>query len=476
MASQSFTILPFINPPAGVYDAINAVSSLNNNFSVSQSFNGIVNSGSESCASLIVSGQTTLNGGLIVAGNVDLPAGAINQSEVQSGYVDLLNAQTKAGILTLSSPPVMSGASISANTIPALSIVNDSLGDAQISAGGVGQSSVASGYVDLANAQTKLGVLTLSSPPVMSGASISANTIPALSIVNDSLGDAQISAGGVGQDSVASGYVDLVNAQSAIAGAKSFSNALTANLGLTVNGGVGTFNSGISTTTLSSSGSASLNSLSVAGSATVLNNLNVTNNINAGGGITAPTFTGALTGNASTATLASTVSITTDNTSGSYFIPFIKTSGSSTLFCDSATVPLMTYNPSTGLISSSALTISGNSTLSGVILPVAQTILTITAGAIALNLNNLSKNEFLLPSAGFTANITSITFSNAIVNSKFNIYIQGGTANRNISKNLGAGQVNNLAGNTQISASSTWRCSGVVLSPTLVALDFKNFT
>jgi hypothetical protein len=125
----------------------------------------------------------------------------------------------------------MSGASITANTVPAASIVNDSIGDAQIATAGVGQTSVASGYVDLANPQTIAGVKTFSSAPVHSGAAITSNTIPAASIVNKSIGDAQIALAGIGQTSVASGYVDLANAQT-IAGNKTFSGT-TAAQGLT---------------------------------------------------------------------------------------------------------------------------------------------------------------------------------------------------------------------------------------------------
>jgi hypothetical protein len=209
--SQSYTILPFINPPAGAYDALNAVASLNNNFSVSQSFNGIVNSGSESCASLSVSGASTFTGVCTFASIPKFNAGIeVSIAEVDTGTLSVTGSSSLNGGLTV----------FGAVSLPASSVV---------------QSFVSSGYVDLVNAQTVAGVKTFSSPPVASGASLSANTVPALSIVNKSLGDAQISLSGISQTSVSSGYVDLVNAQS-IAGAKTLSGLLSANAGLSVTG------------------------------------------------------------------------------------------------------------------------------------------------------------------------------------------------------------------------------------------------
>jgi hypothetical protein len=275
----------------------------------------------------------------------------------------------------------------------------------------------------------------------MSGSSISSNTIPSLSIVNKSISDAQITLSGIGQSSISSGYVDLSSGQT-IAGIKTFN-------------GVCSFTNGVS----------------------------------------ASTFTGSLSGNATTATLAQTVNILTDNTAGTYYVPFLKSNvGSDSLFVDDVSVPILSYNPSTGsltsgsllcsagitgagLTSSNGLVVSsGNISLqSGIILPTSQTVLTIVAGVVTVNLNNLSLNEFILPSANFTSNITSFVFTNGIVNSKFYIYIQG-AANRTVNKNLGVGQVNTLSGNTQIASGSTWRVEGTVLSATLTSLQWINFT
>ena len=61
----------------------------------------------------------------------------------------------------------------------------------------------------------------------------------------------------------------------------------------------------------------------------------------------ASTFSGSLSGNASTASTSASITLTGDNTSGAYFIPFCKTVGtSSALFVDNGTTPL-SYDPST---------------------------------------------------------------------------------------------------------------------------------
>ena len=66
--------------------------------------------------------------------------------------------------------------------------------------------------------------------------------------------------------------------------------------------------------------------------------------------LTATTFSGSLSGNASS---ASSVSLTSDNTNGTYYLPFSKTVASnSTLYVDNTTGPL-TYNPSTSTMTAS---------------------------------------------------------------------------------------------------------------------------
>ena len=500
MASGSYTILPYINPPATYVDVTSAVSNIglvDNNFTVPQTFAGIVDSANLSVAgtsrftgkatfdaapdflaginvaisevdtgTLVVSGSSSLNGGLTVAGSLVLPASSVTQSMVSSGYVDLSNAQTIAGIKTLSSPPIMSGASISAASIP--------------------DSALSANNALLNSAQTFSGIKTFSAVPVLSGAGITSASIP---------------------DSALSANNALLSGVQTFSGAKTFSSAVVV--------------PAISASGLIS-GSAGL---TISAGASSVQALTATS-------VTAPTFTGALVGNASTATLASTVTVTSDNTAGTFFIPYIKTTaGSDALYVDDVTAPLLTYNPSIGSIAvgalassgmvqalngltinatslggdlninngaslkinstgtltvggastlSSTLAVSGISTLSGgIVIPTVQIQLGITAGVITINLNNLSYNECILPASAFTANVTGIAVTSAIVNAKFNIYIIGGAAAHNINKNLSSGavsQVNNLAGNTSISAGAIWRCQGVILSSTLMTLDFTNYT
>ena len=75
--------------------------------------------------------------------------------------------------------------------------------------------------------------------------------------------------------------------------------------------------------------------------------------------ITANTFNGVLSG---TATNATNVGITSDNTAGTYYIPFAKTSGTGNkpLFIDDTTTPL-SYNPNTGVLTAVSYAGSGAS-------------------------------------------------------------------------------------------------------------------
>jgi hypothetical protein len=144
-----------------------------------------------------------------------------------AGIVSLADAQTIAGIKTFSSPPVMSGASITASTIPSTAINNTT-------------------FVTLTGAQTVAGVKTFSSAPVMSGASITASTIPSTAINNTTfvtLTGAQTVAGvktfssppimdgtsinaATIQDSALSSNVDLLNGTQTFTGAKTFTGGI----------------------------------------------------------------------------------------------------------------------------------------------------------------------------------------------------------------------------------------------------------
>ena len=423
---MSFTILPFINPPCGGIDITNAVAGvagIDNQFTVSQTMAGLVDSGA-----LSVAGLSSLSGGLsVLAGAVSLPLASIADSAL-SANVPLKNvANTFSAVNTFSQPPVLSGASISAGTIPALAHVDKSLGDAQIALAGIGQSSIASGYVDLLSAQSVSGVKTFSQAPVLSGASISAGTIPALSVVNKSLGDAQITLAGIGQSSIASGYVDLASAQS-VAGIKTFSSACIFSANLTCSGGI--------------SGNLSGNATS-----------------------------------ATTATTASQVAITSDNTNGSYWIPFVKSNiASDSLFVDEALTPLLTYNPSLGLLTAGVLTVPGTTTLSNVILPSSFIACTTIAGILTIPMGGFSLGNF---SHTTTENINDIAITSPVVGSRAVLVVTGGSSARTMSKNVSvAGQVilNSLSGNTNIASGSTWICNIFVISAGLISMTWANVT
>ena len=401
MSSSSYTILPYSLPyTQEVQDALNmenAFLTQSNNFSVPQNFAGIVNSGSDSCASLAVSGNATIVGSL------------------------------NAGPSTVSS----------------LAVTNASVFNGQIS----GTSASMSGLISGANGLTiNSGAVSF---PVQSqsGASVINNTLPALSIVDKSIGDAQIALAGISQSSVLNGYMDLSTDQYII-GNKEFAGATR-------------FLSGITNLGASALEQVQCTQLYAA-------DINVNNNVSA------LTFTGDLNGNASTCSIATNIIVRTDNTAGSFAIPFIKTSdGNDSIYVDDAATPFMTYRPSDGLFSTANLTISTVATLSQVVLPIAQTVLATISGLVAVNLSNYSFNEFSLP---MTANITSFTFSNVIVNSSFNIYlVNSSPANKTISKALSSGtiaSINTLGGNTSVAVNAVYLIRGKVLSPTLVLLQF----
>jgi len=329
MSSGSYTIA-YSNPPAVGQDLlINTapafIGAQNNNFSVSQTFTaGIVDSGNLTVAgtsrftgictfdaipqfdagievdististgSLAVSGASTLSGGVTVVGAVVLPSASVSDSALSSNVVLLNTPQTISAVKTFSAVPVLSGASITAGTIPASSIVASSLSSTQITPSGIVQASLANGYVDLSSAQTVAGIKTLSSPPVMSGASITAGTIPALSIVSNSISDTQILAGGIGQASVASGYVTATSASSqSIAGQKTFSASaafsagLSSGAGAQINGGTLSCQQ-LSATSILNSGSLTSTSITASG-AISCTTLTPSGLLTANGGLTIP--------------------------------------------------------------------------------------------------------------------------------------------------------------------------------------------
>jgi hypothetical protein len=130
-------------------------------------------------ANTTITGTYTFSGNPIFNTNA-IPLGAI--ADISISYVDLFNSQIIDGVKTFSLSPVMSGASITANSISVSSINSVGLTDfvnALIPAS-------TSNFVDLSNAQSIGGTKTFLSAPVMSGASITVGSIP-LSAISSNL-------------------------------------------------------------------------------------------------------------------------------------------------------------------------------------------------------------------------------------------------------------------------------------------------
>lgn len=141
--------------------------------------------------------------------------------------------------------------------------------------------------------------------------------------------------------------------------------------------------------------------------------------------ISATTFTGALTGNATTATTATTASninLTSDNSTGIYYIPFSKTiTTSNALYIDNVTGPL-TYNPSAGNLTAPTFTgaLSGTATN-------ASNVLTTTSNTTVINLvggvtNTLTYQLLYMALAlPLTYNTSNGTLSCPVINSTTSI-------------------------------------------------------
>jgi hypothetical protein len=132
---------------------------------------------------------------------------------------------------------------------------------------------------------------------------------------------------------------------------------------------------------------------------------------------------------------SSTIALTSDNTSGSYFLPFAKTlSSTSTLFIDNVTGPL-TYNPSTAVMSCGFF--SG-----AILLPTTQNVATYAAGALSISgASNGQTPSFRSSSISFTGGsntVSSLTLTNMIVGGRYRCAIYNGGSN-NLTLNTGLG-------------------------------------
>jgi hypothetical protein len=131
------------------------------------------------------------------------------------------------------------------------------------------------------------------------------------------------------------------------------------------------------------------------------------------------------------------INLTSDNTAGTYFLPFSKTSTATgnSLFIDNVTGPL-TYNPSTGIMSS--LYFSGD-----VILPLTQNTATFAGTTLSVsgasNGSNVSFRNSSVVITGGSNTISALTLTGLIVNGTYKIGIlNNGTNNLTINTGLGA--------------------------------------
>ena len=140
--------------------------------------------------------------------------------------------------------------------------------------------------------------------------------------------------------------------------------------------------------------------------------------------LTASIFSGALSGNATSSTTVSTVS---DNTAGTFYLPFVKTTAIITpnqqIYIDDTTGPL-TYNPSTGALSSTSFVGSLSGASSGVNLPTTQNLATFATGV--LTWAGLSSQSFKNSNIIFTGTsniVATLTTSQQQVNGEY--YLSG---------------------------------------------------
>ena len=149
--------------------------------------------------------------------------------------------------------------------------------------------------------------------------------------------------------------------------------------------------------------------------------------------VTATTFSGSLSGNSSS---SSSVSITSDNTAGTYYPTFVKSLASnSSVYIDNATGPL-TYNPSNGVLN--ALYHSGD-----VILPTSPNIATYAGTTISMsgasNGQSVSFHNSNIIFTGITNTVNVLNLTNMIANGSYKLGIlNSGTGNLTFNISLGA--------------------------------------
>jgi hypothetical protein len=161
--------------------------------------------------------------------------------------------------------------------------------------------------------------------------------------------------------------------------------------------------------------------------------------------ITTTTFSGSLSGNSSS---ASSVAITSDNTAGTYFLPFCKTlSTNSPLFADNVTGPL-TYDPSVGVLT--ALYHSGD-----IIIPTSQNTATYAGTTLSIsgasNGQNVSFRSSSITITGGSNSVTALTLTGMVVGGRYRCGIlNNGSGNLTFQTGLGSNIKTFYSSNVQI--------------------------
>ena len=182
-----------------------------------------------------------------------------------------------------------------------------------------------------------------------------------------------------------------------------------------------------------------INLNSTSGNVNINSILNMNDNdIAAVNNITATTFTGALSGNAtsaSSATTATNVTISDNNTNSPFYPVFVTTNtGNLPLYVDKNSNPF-TYNPSTGNLTSTTFT-------GGLALPTTNTTATFATNTLTITGSTTSTfKNFSIGFTGITNTITTLSLSSFPVNAEYYVTIyNGGTGILTINATgLGAG-------------------------------------
>ena len=419
--SQSYTILPYINPPAGAYDAINAIGTQNNNFTVSQTFGaGIVDSGS-----LSVAGASTFTGVCTFASIPVFSAGInVAIAEVDTGTLNV------AGSTSLNSGCAVSGAVLSCSA-------------------GLTVSSGAS------------AVQALSATSIVDSGSLSAVGISSSSGLTVSSGITAL------QACSSTGFT--------ASGASSFQNIVAVN---------GTFSGPIvgSAGLAVNAGATSLQATTVQGQLTVgsivdSGVLTVTGLITGNAGLTIAS--GASSVQALSCTSLNCASAVDTGTLSCTALSCSNVIDAGAMSCTALTCSGIT---DTGSLSCTAITASVLGTFNGglnitgsIVYNTSYVPIVPVVADVSVSLGNTTCCNF---SVAPSANVNTITITGATAGSSFDILVSP-SATMQWRKAMSAGTVtiyNNLAGNQSMASGSKWLIRGKCVSATVVYLEFINFT